>query len=184
MIRVMPKPKPARVLLADPPWQHNDRLGKRGAASRYRTMSAEQIAAYPLPPLAANCLLIMWRLSSMQEEALFVAQAWGFRVVSELVWCKQGRGGRPHFGLGRYVRASHETALIGVRGRVEVADKAVRSRFEAVVSEHSRKPDDVHRIAERLVPEGPWVELFARRTMPGWWCVGNELERLDATAVS
>lgn len=171
--------KPARVLLADPPWKHDDALamGERGAASKYDVMPVDAIARYPLPPLADDCLLLMWRLANMQEEALFVARAWGFKIKSEIVWDKLTTKGNPFFGMGRYVRGSHETCLIGVRGRIKVADRSIRSRFEAVVQEHSRKPNDVHYIAERLVPGGPFVELFARRRRRGWTCIGNELQR-------
>jgi N6-adenosine-specific RNA methylase IME4 len=168
--------KPARVLLADPPWQHDDALGKRGAAANYQVMPVDAIARYALPPLADDCLLLMWRLASMQEEALFVARAWGFKIKSEIVWDKLTAKGNPFFGLGRYVRASHETCLIGTRGRVQVADRSVRSRFEAPVTEHSRKPERIHEIAEAL-SEGPYVELFARRRRRGWRCIGNEISK-------
>lgn len=166
---------PARVLLADPPWQHDDALGKRGAAAHYPCMSALEIARMPLPALADDCLLLLWRLANMQDEALLVARMWGFKIKSELVWDKLTVTGKPFFGMGRYLRASHEVCLLGTRGRVQVADRSVRTRFEAAVAEHSRKPDRVHEIAELLVPGGPYVELFARRRRAGWRCIGNEL---------
>jgi N6-adenosine-specific RNA methylase IME4 len=167
---------PARVLLADPPWQHDDALGKRGAAANYRCMAVDEIARYRLPPLAADCLLLLWRLSSMQEEALFVAKAWGFKVKSEIVWDKLTSTGKPFFGLGRYVRASHETCLVATRGRVKVANRGIRSRFAEAVTEHSRKPVGMYEIAEALVPGGPYAELFARRRRKGWLCIGDELQ--------
>jgi hypothetical protein len=40
--------------------------------------------------------------------------------------------------------------------------------------EHSRKPDAIHERIERLVA-GPYLELFARRVVPGWTCWGNEI---------
>jgi hypothetical protein len=40
--------------------------------------------------------------------------------------------------------------------------------------EHSRKPDCVRDRIERLVL-GPYLELFARETKPGWDCWGNEV---------
>lgn len=175
---------PARVLLADCPWQFRDKLpGKtRGAARQYACMSPQELERFALPRLADNCLLLLWRCASMQLEALSVMQAWGFVPKSEIVWIKTTRGqhakGQPrtlHFGMGRYVRSSHEVCLIGVRGRVEVSDKAVRSVFAASVQEHSRKPDDIYEIAERLVPGGPYVELFGRRARPGWTVLGNEV---------
>jgi hypothetical protein len=41
---------------------------------------------------------------------------------------------------------------------------------------HSRKPDDLHTMLERMYPGGPFLELFARRAVPGWTCVGMECE--------
>ena len=42
---------------------------------------------------------------------------------------------------------------------------------------HSRKPDSVHEIAETL--PGPYLELFARRTRPGWTVFGNDVEATE-----
>jgi N6-adenosine-specific RNA methylase IME4 len=180
---------PARVLLADPAWLFDDPLpGRaRGAAKHYSCLTVAELKRYPLPPLAADCLLLMWRVAAMQREALDVAEAWGFTVKSEIVWDKLTRTGKPHFGMGRYVRNSHETCLLATRGCVRVADRAVRSRFEAPVQEHSRKPDEMYAIAERLIPGGPYVELFARRLRVGWTQYGDELgaakrTRYDARA--
>ena len=41
--------------------------------------------------------------------------------------------------------------------------------------EHSRKPDEVRTAIERLVP-GPYLEMFARETKPGWDVFGNQTE--------
>jgi N6-adenosine-specific RNA methylase IME4 len=166
------------VLLADPPWKFGDALpGKgRGAAKHYPCMTLDELCAFELPPLAADCMLLLWRVASMQREALAVIDAWGFTLKSEVVWLKtSSKQRRIHFGMGRYVRASHEVCLLAVRGRVRVADHSVRSVFAAPVQEHSRKPSHMHRIAERLVPGGPYVELFARARRANWMCLGNQV---------
>lgn len=169
----------ARVLMADPPWRFGDVLGRRGAEHRYPCMTVDELCTMPLPPLAADCLLMMWRVSAMQPEALRVAQSWGFTIKSEIVWNKLTRTGKRWFGMGRYVRLGHEVCLLGVRGRVAVDDRAVRSVFDTVVREHSRKPDEIYAIAERLVARGPYVELFARERRPGWIAYGNQLAAHD-----
>jgi N6-adenosine-specific RNA methylase IME4 len=165
--------EPFRVLAADPPWRFKDKLpGKgRGAEKHYPTMTTEEICSLRLPPLAGDSLLFMWRVASMQEDALRVCRAWGFRPVSEIVWCK------PRIGMGRYVRCSHETALIATRGRGHtlIEDHAMPSWFEAPRGAHSAKPDRFYEIVEQLVPTGPRVEYFARAERPGWTTVGNAL---------
>lgn len=168
-----------RVLCADPPWPFDDRLpGKsRGAARHYPSMSIDQICGMPLPPLQRDSLLFLWRVASMQEEALRVVRAWGFTLKSEVVWKKLTRKGGRHFGMGRYVRAEHETCLIAVSGKVDVSSHSIRSMFEAPVSRHSEKPEAFYlKVVEKLSP-GPYVELFARRAREGWTTLGNEMER-------
>lgn len=166
----------ARVLVADPPWAFGDRLpGKsRGAEKNYLVMSVDALERMELPPILSSSVLFLWRVAAMQEEALRVARAWGFVVKSELVWRKLTVNGLPHFGMGRYVRASHEVCLIGVRGRCFPRDRSTRSVFEASYTRHSGKPDEFYALVERLY-EGPYVELFARRQRPGWTCLGNEM---------
>lgn len=167
---------PARVLVADPPWQPDDELPGpgRGAAKHYPTMPVAQLAFFPLPVLDPDAVLFLWRLSSMQGEALFLARAWGFEPHSELVWNKTKNGIR-FFGMGRIVRGGHESCLIATRVRTPTPrNRSISSRFEAPVGRHSAKPDRFYEIVEALYP-GPYVELFARRTRPGWLTYGNEL---------
>src|SRR5262245_7142273 len=111
------------TLIADPPWPFSDRLPPvkstsraRGAKGTYKsTMSVREIMDYPLPPLADDCRLFLWRVASMQEEALDVLWAWGFQLKSEIVWVKERPSGNLAFGMGRTVRGAHETCLIAVR---------------------------------------------------------------------
>lgn len=170
--------KPARVLLADPPWRFGDSLPgkKRGAEKHYPCLSVSEIARFALPPLADDAVLFLWRVSAMVEEALFVARAWGFMPKSELVWVKT-KNGRPRLGMGRYVRNSHEVAIIATKGRPpERLSKSEPSVVFAPRAEHSRKPDASYALIERLYA-GPRVELFATREREGWECFGNALGR-------
>lgn len=165
-----------RVLVADPPWSFGDKLpGKnRGAAKNYSVLSVEGICRFELPPLARDAWLFLWRVSSQVEEAYRVVRAWGFVPKSEIVWEKVTSGGKAHFGMGRYVRASHETCIVATRGRVKPLSRSVRSRFAAPTGEHSEKPAAFYAIVESLAA-GPYVELFARRQRQGWTCLGDEL---------
>ena len=175
---------PARVIVADPAWKFSDSLpGKsRGAIRQYKCLSVQDIIRFPLPPIADDAMLLLWRVSSMAEEAYQVVRAWGFVPKSEIVWEKLTKLGKLHFGMGRYVRASHETCIVATRGRFKVRDRSVRSRFSARVPVgddgkyiHSAKPHEIFAIAERLSP-GPYVEMFARPRRAGWTCFGDEVE--------
>jgi N6-adenosine-specific RNA methylase IME4 len=168
--------EPFRVLVADPPWRFGDRLPgpKRGAAKHYACMTVAEICAFPIPVMADDSLLLLWRVSSMVEEAYQVVRAWGFTPKTEIIWRKLTRTGKPHFGMGRTVRAAHETAIVAHRGRPPIKSRSIRSVFAAEVGEHSAKPELFFGLVEAL-SDGPYVELFARRPRPGWTCLGNEV---------
>lgn len=165
-----------RVLVADPPWKFSDNLpgAKRGASKNYKTLSLEDICAFDVPALAPDAHLFLWRVASMVEEAYEVVRAWGFVPKTEIVWRKKTAKGLRWFGMGRIVRAEHETCIVATRGRPQVLNKSVRSTFDAPVTGHSAKPDAFYSLVEGLVA-GPYVELFARRHRPGWMCFGDEL---------
>lgn len=49
---------------------------------------------------------------------------------------------------------------------------------------HSVKPSVFHSWLEQACPEGPWLELFARRTRLGWSSWGNEVPHKTQTYVA
>ena len=180
---------PVEVLVADPPWPFADKLpGEgRGAEKHYDILSIPDIIRFPLPVLAKDALLILWRVGSMQPEALDVVRAWGFTVKSELVWVKT-RGDEldendeksNKMGMGHYVRNEHEVALICTRGSFKVADRGVRSTVRAPIGEHSEKPARFFELVERLAGAErrgrlALCELFGRVPRLGWHVYGNEL---------
>ncbi len=185
MTAVRSNREPFRVLCADPPWSFGDKLpsASRGAEKNYQVLDTEGIRRFPMPPLHDDAILFMWRVASQVEEAYSVVRAWGFVPKSEIVWCKLTPNGKPHFGMGRYVRASHETCIVAVRGRMtdKIKAKNVRSVFQAQTGRHSQKPECFYDLVESLV-EGPYCELFARRERPGWTCYGNELAHAEPAA--
>jgi N6-adenosine-specific RNA methylase IME4 len=166
-----------RVLTADPPWVFNDKLpGKsRGAAKNYSCLSAEDIARLPLPELADDAWLFLWRVHTHNEEALYVMRTWGFTYASELVWVKTTAEGKLHFGMGRTFRNCHEVCLVGRRGRPKPSSRSVRSVFLAPTGDHSEKPQEFYPLVEELTGGGPYVELFARRRREGWGTFGDQL---------
>lgn len=170
------RPPPVRVVVADPPWKFGDALpGKsRGAARNYSVMTVAEVCDYALPRLAPDAVLFLWRVAAMQAEALQVVKAWGFELKTEMVWLKRTKNGKRHFGMGRIVRAEHETCLVATRGKPKPKVRNVRSTFEAQVGRHSEKPDAFFDLVEALF-DGPYLECFARRQRDGWRCTGDEL---------
>ena len=190
-----PRP-PYRVIVADPPWTFEDGLpsgeGKprRGAVQQYPLLTLECLRSLPVADMAApdGALLALWTPATLLTEGLAVLDAWGFAFKQVWVWVKltprstapSNPGAMPaipgtlHFGMGRLARASKELVLVGTRGRYAgiVGSRSERDVFFAPVGAHSVKPEALQDMIERLIPEGPYLELFARRDRLGWRCVG------------
>ncbi len=175
-----------RTIVADPPWPipaENRRAGRGGrrgnsTAMGYRVMALEDIYALPVSGLAeADAHLFLWITPRLNREGAGVAcaEAWGFRVVSEIIWAK------PNFGLGAFPRPQHEPLLVCRRGSLPFALNDVGSvqRWNQVFAKtnggkvHSAKPDGALDLIERASP-GPYLELFARRARFGWDYWGDE----------
>lgn len=172
------------TILADPPWQFQNKTGKvapeHKRLNRYGTMSLDEIAALPVPKIAAETAhLYLWVPNAMLPQGLAVMEAWGFRYKSNIVWHKVRKDGGPDGrGVGFYFRNVTELLLFGIRGkkartlapgRRQVNFMATRKR------EHSRKPDEQYAIIEACSP-GPYFEMFSRGTRRGWTVWGNQAD--------
>jgi N6-adenosine-specific RNA methylase IME4 len=169
------------IIYADPPWTYNDKChaGERGAGYKYSTMTVPELCLLPVESIAADdCLLAMWHVPPMPEEALKVVKAWGFifKTMKGFTWHKLTKNGKCHFGMGNYTRANSEDCLFAIRGKPKRANAGVRQFIEAVIRDHSRKPDEARERLVQLMGDVPRIELFARQTAPGWDVFGNEVE--------
>ncbi len=168
-----------RTIVADPPWQLKRTTGWGSNNNRplsYPTMTPEEIAALDVSGLAATpAHLYLWAVGKYLREAFMVAEAWGFRYSTPLVWCKPVTGRM----LGGLYTPTAEFILFCRRGTEGSPGKpnrlAVdRSWFEWPRSgAHSQKPDAFFDLVESVSP-GPYLELFARRQRLGWDTWGNE----------
>lgn len=81
----------ARVVVTDDPWPYQDKLpgSGRGAAKHYNTEAIEKIKTTPLPPMADDCVLFMWRVHSFARVAYEIMEARGFVDKAEIVWFKR-----------------------------------------------------------------------------------------------
>jgi len=168
------------AILADPPWDFRVRSSKgtgRSASNHYSTMPTKDICALPVADMAdKDCALFLWATGAMLPDAFEVMKAWGFTYKSmAFTWIKVNRDGEtPFTGMGFWTRQNAEFVLLGTKGRPKRIARNVKQVAMAPRMEHSRKPEEIHRRIQRLVP-GPYVELFARRPFPGWAVWGDEL---------
>ncbi len=162
------------VIIADPPWpydnpkSHDPRMG----GYTYPSMTVEEICAIPVQGLAAeNCILFLWGTWPKLPQVVRVMKTWGFEHITGFPWVKTTKDQNPVYGVGYCVAGCSEYVLIGGRGKVSPPNTDNYLGLIGPAFEHSRKPDDVHDIAENL--PGPYLELFAHRTRAGWTVFGN-----------
>jgi N6-adenosine-specific RNA methylase IME4 len=173
-----------KTILADPPWQFQNRTGKiapeHKRLSRYGTMSLADIKALPVEQAAAETShLYLWVPNALLPEGLAVMQAWGFNYKSNIVWQKIRKDGGPDGrGVGFYFRNVTEMLLFGVRGKNARTLRPGRTQVNIISTrkrEHSRKPDEQYGLIQDCSP-GPYLELFARGERPKWTIWGNQAD--------
>jgi N6-adenosine-specific RNA methylase IME4 len=172
------------TILADPPWQFQNRTGKiapeHRRLARYETLALDQIKSLPVTSLCRETAhLYLWVPNALLPDGLAVMEAWGFKYKSNLVWHKIRKdGGSDGRGVGFYFRNVTELLLFGVRGKNARTLSPGRSQVNFMSSrkrEHSRKPDEQYDIIETCSP-GPFIELFARGDRNGWFGWGNQAD--------
>lgn len=181
------------VILADPPWRFKNHssaeLAKRGekwarrnGRSPYDVMNTADIAALPVADIAArDSVLFLWATHPKLLDAVEVMKAWGFTFKTvAFTWVKLNPSGVGfHFGLGYWTRQNPEIVLLGTRGHPKRISKEVFSLTIYPRGEHSRKPPEIHDRIVKLVGDLPRVELFARRRVAGWTCLGDGIDGQD-----
>lgn len=147
--------------------------------NRYATLSQSEICAIPVQSVADNpAHLYLWVPNAMLPQGLEVMRAWGFDYKSNIIWHKVRKDGGPDGrGVGFYFRNTTEIILFGIRGKMRTLAPGRRqvNIIRSQKQEHSRKPDELYDIIEACSP-GPYLELFARGTRPGWQGWGNQAE--------
>jgi N6-adenosine-specific RNA methylase IME4 len=170
------------TILADPPWQFQNRTGKMAPEhkrlSRYSTLDLQSIKDIPVQVSAEETAhLYLWVPNALLPEGLAVMDAWGFQYKSNIIWYKIRKDGGPDGrGVGFYFRNVTEVLLFGIRGKGARTLQQGRSQTNIISTrkrEHSRKPDEQYDLIEGC-SWGPRLELFSRGNRRGWTCWGNQ----------
>jgi N6-adenosine-specific RNA methylase IME4 len=154
-------------IVVDPAWSI------LGSTLPYEAIEMDELKDLPIPELAAErCHLHLWTLPNLYHFAAYeIIRHWGFRVVSEFVWCKT------QLGKGHYWRMSHEVLLTAVRSEEDrFDDLGLRSWIAAPRGRHSEKPDAIREFLERASP-GPRLEIFGRSLHRNWYVWGHEVAK-------
>jgi N6-adenosine-specific RNA methylase IME4 len=172
------------TVLADPPWQFQNRTGKMAPEhkrlQRYPTMSLQEIKELPVEAIVADTAhLYLWVPNALLAEGMQVMEHWGFTYKTNLIWYKIRKDGGPdRRGVGFYFRNVTEIILFGVRGKNARTLQPGRSQENIISSrkrEHSRKPDEQYDLIEAC-SSGPRIELFGRGPRKDWFVWGNQAE--------
>ena len=138
-------------------------------------LPTEQIKALPVPS-ADDCVLFLWATVPMLDQNIDVLKAWGFTYKSAIIW-KKDRSGTGYWSLNTV-----EILLIGTRGNIPAPTPGEQPPqvIEAPRGRHSEKPAVFAEMIERLYPNTPKIEMFARAARAGWDVWGNEAPTSEA----
>lgn len=160
------------TIVIDPPWDWGDEgdvdhFG-RGKPT-YSTIPYDELLKAPVAELAdKDAHLYLWITNRSLPKGFALIEAWGFRYVTCITWCK------PSIGMGNYFRGSTEHLLFGVRGSLPLLRHDVGTwHMIERGSEHSEKPDRFFKLIESCSP-GPYLELFGRKQRENWRVWGAE----------
>ena len=172
IIPILPEDK-YDIIYADPPWEYEfTEAPNRTIEKEYPTMNLKDICNLKIP-CSDNSILFLWVTSpKLIPEGVEVIKSWGFEYKTSMVWIKD------RIGMGYYARNRHEFILIGTKGSPGVPEPANRpdSVINAPRTEHSKKPEIVYELIEKMYPNRKYLELFARNKREKWKSWGNEIE--------
>ncbi|QYJ79399.1 MT-A70 family methyltransferase [Shewanella acanthi] len=190
-----------QIIYADPPWAFsNPNTGgsmKSSAQAKYTVTSTEDLKRLDVNSVADdNCLLVMWYVGAMPQDAIDLVNSWGFTLknMNGFVWNKLTVKDNPFFGMGFWTRAGSESAIIAIKGKPTPACRSVRAvgnydpeSLDEVLAHlcyvgayqnirHSQKPDEFREKCVELMGDVPRLEMFARTKTKGWDVFGNEVK--------
>lgn len=183
-----------QVVVADPPWSYTGAQDKWGSAAKfYSTQPDGWVQSLPVGDLLERRgVLFLWATCPRLDAAIAAIEAWGlhYRGVG-FVWVKTKRSD-PTTPVGAQgvrpsvVKPTTELVLVASHVRqgrpLPLADESVRQVVLAPKGEHSAKPGEVQDRIDSMYPGATKIELFARRSRPGWDVWGNEAGGLECQA--
>ncbi len=193
------------LIYADPAWTYGNTISNGAASNHYGTMSLTDMKRLPVWELAAeNAVLAMWYTGTHNQEAIALAEAWGFavRTMKGFTWVKLNALAETHINVaieageiqdfydflallnaqtrmngGNHTRANSEDLLIATKGKgLERKNAGVKQVIYSPLGSHSQKPEEARRRLEELYGDVSRIELFSRTAAPGWDAWGNEAE--------
>lgn len=174
------------MIMIDVAWQFDtwSLEGKKHKSpeGHYRTMPMVEVLRLPVGDLAAkDAVLWAWGTHPMIDQQIAAVKRWGFKFVTTGVWVKRTRNGKLGFGTGYRLRCASEPFIIATIGNPKTA-KNIRTVIEGPIREHSRKPDEAYREAERMILDVDRCDIFSRTDRKRWTAFGDETGKFGEAA--
>jgi N6-adenosine-specific RNA methylase IME4 len=169
------------VIMADPPFRYQRRVGTGVAENHYETMSDEELWALPVGQIAAKtALLLLWCSGPTMSRAIELCKKWGFTYKTvAFVWIKTNKRAEPQsMGLGYYTRPGTEFVLVATKGRgASLIAERPDQVFAAPRQAHSEKPHELRAIVHSMTGRDKnlrKLELFSRAPADTTWSVWGD----------
>ena len=171
------------IIIADPPWQAAGKNPTRGVNLSYSTQSTKKILQLPWASLQRGVekvgFLFVWVTSLSYLPVISKLTQAGYRLQEEITWLKYSKNGKLLTMPGPWMLRGKETCLLFSIGpqSTGVSTTPVMDVIACLRREVSQKPDELYDLAETMVPNGRYLELFARNhnLRRKWTSVGNQL---------
>lgn len=159
------------LIYIDPPWESQSGQTRGTPEQHYNTMDDNSIINMKLP-MADDCIVFLWTIASMQEQAFECLKSWGLQYKTHMIWDKET------IGVGYWTRTQHEVLFIATKGKVPAPDPSMvkGSVYREKKTKHSAKPEYFYKLIESYYPVRKKLEMFARNKREGWESWGNEIE--------
>lgn len=179
------------LLYVDCPWKYYGSSTKNAAAGKhYPLMAQDALKTLPVRSiLNKKAAVFMWATCPRLDYAIEVMKAWGlhYRGVA-FVWVKtrksdnaiiNGQGVPPTF-----TKPTTELLLLGTTKKTGRMIPLKKFNTPQVVlaprGGHSEKPEIFRKLIEQtLKPPYNKLEMFARKTTPGWTSIGDGIDGVD-----
>ena len=189
----LPKKKYS-IIYADPPWDYGgkmqfDKSGKTefnkdwkkdvfisAANFKYPTVKTKKLMEIPVQQISQDdCLLFMWVTNPHLKQGIELGTSWGFDYKTVgFVWDKMNHN------PGQYTLSYCELCLIFKKGRIPNprGKRNIKQLVRVPRGRHSEKPIQVLKGIDEMFPSQSKIELFARRSNPGWDTWGLDIEEV------
>jgi N6-adenosine-specific RNA methylase IME4 len=175
--------------MIDPSWpwsNYTAALNPRQPEAKYKTMPLNQIAALPVKSLLrpGGVAWVWFTFPCIFHAVNIVHHAWGLRIQTGGGWGKRTKTGKLAMGTGHVIRGALEGFIIAQNGTgAGIRARSQRNLIETfgdqevggLRREHSRKPDEVYELIERLTPGWRRADVFSRYNRPGWDAFGDQV---------